>query len=155
MFFSGTLLENLTYGITEASSQDLLKVLRAMDLEELVSSSPEGLNMRLEEGGSNLSGGQLQRISLARALLRHPRILILDEFTSALDSLTEAKIMESIGYILGKCTVIMVSHRLETVVKMDQIAVLKNGGIAELGSFGELMKKQGIFCRMYQHQDRT
>ncbi len=120
-------------------------MLRAMDLEDLFSSQ-EGLNMRLEEGGTNLSGGQRQRVSLARALLRHPRILILDEFTSALDSLTEAKVMDFIRYVSGKSTVLMVSHRLETVVEVDQIAVLEDGRIGELGSFNEPMKTSSGIC---------
>ena len=148
MLFSGTLYENLSYGVSYLTRDMVKSALRTVGLDDFVDSD-DGLDSRVEEGGSNFSGGQRQRLALARALLRHPRILILDEFTSALDNQSEQKVMETVKKILGSCTVVMVSHRLDTVRMLDSIVMLQGGCVAEQGNFEELMARKGAFYELY------
>jgi len=149
MLYTGTLYDNLTYGLPYVSRSMVESILEAVDLKDFVNTLPDGLDSIIEEGGANLSGGQRQKISLARALLRRPRILILDEFTNALDRKSEMNIMNCVRRILGTCTILMVSHRVETAKMVDEIIVLRNGSIIDQGSFDELISKEGPFHDMY------
>lgn len=148
ILFSGTIRENITYGMDNISEEMLNKVIAAANLEELVSSLPEGLDTMITEHGSNLSGGQRQRISIARAFIRNPRILILDEATSALDTISEKKIQDAIHNLVQDRTTLIVAHRLSTIRDADKIAVIGNGGIEEFGTYEELMALKGEFYRL-------
>ena len=148
VIFTGTLRENITYGLKDFPEEKLQEVIRAANLEDVVAKLPQGLNPVLTEHGENLSGGQRQRISIARAFARDPRILILDEATSALDSVSEKKIQESIHRLIKGRTTLIVAHRLSTIRDADKIAVIGEGGLLEYGTWQELMDKKGVFYKM-------
>ena len=114
---------------------------------------PDGLDTPLGEHGDRLSGGQKQRISIARALIRKPKIIIFDEATSALDSASEKKVQEATDHMMGKCTTFIDAHRLSTIRKADRIAFIKDGSVAEIGSYEELMAKKGYFYRLKSLQE--
>lgn len=148
ILFSGTIRENITYGMDNIPEEKLNKVIKAANLEDLITSLPEGLDTMITEHGSNLSGGQRQRISIARAFIRDPRILILDEATSALDTISEKKIQDAIHNLVQNRTTLIVAHRLSTIRDADKIAVVGNGGIEEFGTYDELLDLKGEFYRL-------
>ncbi len=152
ILFSGTIRENITYGLDNISDEALEQVLVSSNLKEMIDKLPDGLDTRIQEHGGNLSGGQRQRISIARAFVRNPKILILDEATSALDTISEKQIQEATQNLAKNRTTLIVAHRLSTIRGADRIAVVENGGIAEFGTYDELMKKQGIFYQMRNMQ---
>ena len=127
VLFSGTLWENLVYGLNYISTARVMEVLQSVGLEDLVLSHPDGLNREILEGGDNLSGGQRQRIAIARALLREAKFILFDEATSALDAESEKQVQEAIESLMGSCTMLMVAHRLNTLRKADMIYRLKDG----------------------------
>ncbi|NMH69381.1 ABC transporter ATP-binding protein [Bacillus sp. RO3] len=150
MLRSGTLAENLRIGKRDATEAELLKALEDSGLGDLIATLPEGLDTPVGERGSLLSGGQKQRLSLARALLKDAPILILDEASSALDPITETKINEAVVRAGKNQTIIIVSHRLSTVLSADQIVVLKDGSIVEQGKHVELLQNQtGVYSRLF------
>lgn len=153
LLFSGTIRDNITYGMKAVQDDEILDVIEKVGLLELLQNMPAGLNTRLGEQGDRLSGGQKQRISIARALIRRPKIIVFDEATSALDPASEKKVQSATRLMMGQCTVFMVAHRLSTIKEADRIAVVKAGAIVELGSYGELMEKRGIFYHMKEMQD--
>ena len=140
---TGTLYQNLVYGSPYVTRAKVESTVREVGLGDLIDSLPDGLDTVVTESGSNLSGGQKQRISIARALLRDPAIMILDEPTSALDSENELRIKEILKKIQGRCTIIMIAHRLTMVENFDNIIVLEKGEIAEQGTYAQLMAKEG------------
>lgn len=148
ILFSGTIRDNITYGMNHISDELMDQVIKAANLEELITSLPEGLDTQITEHGNSLSGGQRQRISIARAFVRNPRILILDEATSALDTISEKKIQEAIHNLVQNRTTLIVAHRLSTIRDADRIAVVGNGGIKEFGTYEELMALKGEFYRL-------
>ena len=148
ILFSGTIRDNITYGMNHISDELMDQVIKAANLEELITSLPEGLDTQITEHGNSLSGGQRQRISIARAFVRDPRILILDEATSALDTISEKKIQEAIHNLVQDRTTLIVAHRLSTIRDADRIAVVGNGGIKEFGTYEELMALKGEFYRL-------
>jgi ATP-binding cassette subfamily B protein len=152
ILFSGTIRDNITYGMDNISDEILQKVVKAANLDELIASSPDGLDTMIMEHGSNLSGGQRQRITIARAFIRNPKILILDEATSALDSISEKKIQEAIQNLVKDRTTLIVAHRLSTIRDADKIAVVGNGGLIEFGTYDELIEKRGEFYRLRELQ---
>ena len=152
ILFSGTIRENITYGLDNISDDELEQVLISSNLKEMIDSLPDGLDTRIQEHGGNLSGGQRQRISIARAFVRNPKILILDEATSALDTISEKQIQEATRNLAKDRTTLIVAHRLSTIRDADRIAVIENGGVAEFGSYDELMEKKGIFYEMRKMQ---
>ncbi|WP_026885854.1 ABC transporter ATP-binding protein [Clostridium beijerinckii] len=152
ILFSDTIRENILYGIKNISDEELSKIIKAANLEELIESLPNGLDTIITEHGSNLSGGQRQRISIARAFVRNPKILVLDEATSALDSVSEKKIQESIESLVKDRTTLVVAHRLSTIRNADKIAVVGNGGLEEFGTYDELMEKKGEFYKLKKLQ---
>ncbi len=152
ILFSGTIRENITYGLDNISEEDLQQVLISSNLKELVDSLPQGLDTKIQEHGGNLSGGQKQRISIARAFVRNPKILILDEATSALDTISEKQIQEATRNLTKDRTTLIVAHRLSTIRDADRIAVIKHGGVAEFGTYEELMEKKGSFYEMREMQ---
>ena len=132
VLFSGTLWDNLVYGLKYVSADQVLDVLKSVGLENLVTRHPDGLWRPIYEGGENLSGGQRQRIAIARALLRNPRIILFDEATSALDYESEREVQAAIDAIMGKCTILMVAHRLNTLRQVDTIFRLEEGRAVEV-----------------------
>lgn len=147
---NGSLADNLRIGKPDATDEELLKALHDSGLDELVESLPEGLNTKVGERGSLLSGGQKQRLSLARAIIKDAPILILDEASSALDPITETKINESVLKTGKKQTILIVSHRLSTVLSADKIIVLENGRIAEQGGHADLLgNSNGVYARLF------
>ena len=153
ILFSGTIRDNITYGIDNVTDERLWEILRDVGLDDIVSGLPGGLNTYLGEHGGNMSGGQRQRISIARALLRDPKIIIFDEATSALDSVSEKKVQIAVDKMMKHCTTFLVAHRLSTIKNADRIAVIENGSISEIGTYDELMKKQGAFYYLKKLQE--
>ena len=149
--FKGTVEANLRMARPDASESDLWAALEQVNLADFCRSQ-EGLQTALHEGGSNLSGGQRQRLAMARALLHDTPIYLFDEATSNVDAESENDIMEAIKSLAGKKTVILISHRLANVVDSDCIYVLDKGRIAERGTYAELLKKQGVYSRLYTAQ---
>ncbi len=152
VLFSGSIRENVIYGLSDVSDARLREVLAAANLTELIDSLPKGLDTRIGEDGALLSGGQRQRIAIARALVRNPRILVLDEATSALDVVSEKKVQEAIDRAVQDRTTFIVAHRLSTIRKAGRIVVMKDGRIAEVGSYTELIARRGLFFQMQQLQ---
>lgn len=152
ILFSDSIRENIIYGTNNISDEELNKIIKAANLEELIESLPEGLDTKITEHGMNLSGGQRQRISIARAFVRNPKILVLDEATSALDSISEKKIQGSIENLVKDRTTLVVAHRLSTIRNADKIAVIGNGGLEEFGTYDELMEKKGEFYKLKKLQ---
>ena len=137
VLFSGTLWDNLVFGLKYVSEERVMAALRDVGLEELVTGHPDGLFRPISEGGENLSGGQRQRISIARALLRDPGIILLDEATSALDTESEREVQAVIETIMGKCTIIMVAHRLNTIQNVDLIYRFEDGIVTPCNRDGQ------------------
>lgn len=152
ILFSDSIRENIIYGTNSVSDEELNKIIKAANLEELIESLPDGLDTKIAEHGMNLSGGQRQRISIARAFVRNPKILVLDEATSALDSISEKKIQESIENLVKDRTTLVVAHRLSTIRNADKIAVIGNGGLEEFGTYDELMEKKSEFYKLKKLQ---
>ncbi len=148
MLFSGSLRENLLLAKPGASDAELLVALEAAGLAEEVLNMPSGLGTMLGENAAGISGGQAQRLAIARALLLKAPILVLDEPTSALDSLSEAAIKRALENLRGKCTVIVIAHRLSTVEAVDRIVVLRLGQIVESGSHNELKDASGPYAEL-------
>jgi ATP-binding cassette, subfamily B, bacterial len=147
---NGSLADNLRIGKRDATDKQLLKALEDSGLGELIESLPEGLNTKVGERGSLLSGGQKQRLSLARAILKDAPILILDEASSALDPITETKINEAVLKTGKKQTILIISHRLSTVLSADKIIVLENGTIVEEGAHTDLVNNSnGVYSRLF------
>ncbi|MEL7297071.1 MAG: ABC transporter ATP-binding protein [Pseudomonadota bacterium] len=150
--FHGTIRENIAYGRDDASEQEILEAARAAEALEFIEKLPDGLDTMVGEQGQKLSGGQRQRLSIARALLKDPAVLILDEATSAVDNETEAAIQRSLLKISQDRTTIVIAHRLSTIVTADKIYVLDNGAIAEAGSHRQLKDRGGIYSHLWQVQ---
>ncbi len=147
--FMGTLRENITFGRRDASDADVEAAAHAVGLHELVAQMPKGYDTRVLPGGSNLSLGQRQLISLARALLVSPRILMLDEATAGIDTQTEALLQAGIAKVMEGRTAIVIAHRLSTIRDSDRIVVLRGGEIAEVGNHSELMALGGLYADLY------
>lgn len=146
--FIGTIRDNILFANPRASDGEIWEALRMADLEEFVRELPDGLDTDMQEGTS-LSGGQKQRLGIARALVRDPKLLILDEPTSSLDSETEARVMNTIKKAMEGRTTVMISHRLPTIVDADVIHAMKDGQVVESGSHAELMSRGGYYRDLY------
>jgi len=150
--FNGSIYDNIKFGLPTASSEDIYKASQLAECHDFIQNLDEKYHTTIGESGIKLSGGQKQRISLARAILKNPKILILDEATSAVDNETEVAIQRSLTQISKNRTVIMIAHRLSTVVNADTIHVLDQGSIIEHGSHAELITKNGAYTRLWQVQ---
>ncbi|MCX7553702.1 ABC transporter ATP-binding protein [Marinicella sp. S1101] len=150
--FNASIFENIKYGNESATDEAVFEAAKQAEAHEFINKLDQGYDTTVGEAGVKLSGGQIQRIALARALLKNPQILILDEATSAVDNETEAAIQKSLKIIAEGRTIILIAHRLSTVVQADQIHVLEGGSICESGSHEELLKKHGRYAQLWQIQ---
>jgi len=153
--FAGTFFENIAYGKYGASLDDVISAARAANAHDFITQTPDGYNTLIGEGGQSLSGGERQRLSIARAIIKNPALLILDEATSSLDVETEATIQESLSRITKGRTTIAIAHRLSTLRNADRLVVLKDGGVAEVGTHTELLKKKGIYYDLVVAQRKS
>jgi ATP-binding cassette subfamily B protein len=152
--FSGTIRENITAAKPHATFEEMVRAARLAGAEEFIDRLPRGYETYIYEGSPNLSGGQRQRLAIARALILDPRILILDEATSALDPDSEAIVNDNIRRIAQGRTVIVISHRLSSLVKSDAILVLERGKFEAIGSHDELLEKCEIYRGLWLQQNR-
>ncbi|MFL5661421.1 MAG: ABC transporter transmembrane domain-containing protein [Ktedonobacteraceae bacterium] len=154
VLFEGTIRENIEVGKPGATDAEILDAAQKAQIHETIMSLPDGYNTYVREQGKNFSGGQRQRLAIARAILRDGPILILDEPTASLDVEAEAEVMHALDKLIVGRTVLMISHRLSTLGNVDEIIVLKDGCIAEQGTFKELRRKGGVFARLLEEQNR-
>lgn len=152
--FEGTIRENILFPRPDASMEDLMKAVRAAHVQEFTDRFEDGLETVIGERGVKLSGGQRQRIAIARAILADPRILVLDEATSNLDTESESLIQESLKELMRGRTTFVIAHRLSTIRQADQILVIEQGNIVESGKHEELIAKQGRYYQLYTYQAR-
>lgn len=152
LLFSGTIKENLRWGNPDATDEELVEACRLAQADEFVRSFPDGYDTFIEQGGSNVSGGQKQRLCIARALLKHPKILVLDDSTSAVDTRTDALIREGFKQYIPETTKIIIAQRVASVQDADLILVMENGTIAASGTHEELLKTSDIYREVYEQQ---
>lgn len=152
LLFTGSILDNLHWGSPDAEEAEVYKALEISDSMSIIESCKGGLNCMIGQGGVNLSGGQKQRLSLARALLKKPKILILDDCTSALDATTEANVLKALREYARDITVLLISQRISTVRKADKILCLDNGMIRGFGTHSDLMENCGEYRAIYESQ---
>ncbi len=150
--FSGTIRENIAYGKLDATDEEIMEAARRSQLDEFISTQPQGLDTIIGERGVKLSGGQKQRLAISRIFLKNPPILILDEATSALDTETERAIQESLTELSKDRTTLVIAHRLATIKNADRIMVVTKDGIAEQGRHEELIEAEGIYSRLHHAQ---
>ena len=148
----GTIAENIAYGMSNASDEAIYDAARAAEALEFIEKLPLGFATKIGERGQKLSGGQRQRLALARAILKNPPVLILDEATSAVDNETEAAIQRSLDVISRNRTTIIIAHRLSTIRNADLICVLENGKITESGTHQTLLQNQGMYAALWKLQ---
>jgi ATP-binding cassette subfamily B protein len=153
--FNDTVLNNIRVGKTEATEEEIIAAAKAARCHDFISKLPDGYEAMVGEGGSTLSGGEKQRISIARAMLKGAPIVLLDEATAALDPENELYIQEAIDGLVREKTVIVIAHRLNTVVHADTTEVLEDGQIIEQGTHDELMRAEGLYRRMWDEQQRV
>ena len=144
--FSGTIEENLRWGKEDATKKEMMEACRIAKADRFIRELPDGFETELEQGGSNLSGGQRQRLCIARALLKHPKILILDDSTSAVDTATDSAIRKEFREKLPGVTKIIIAQRINSVIDADQIIVIDEGRITGIGKHDDLIAS----CREYQ-----
>ena len=152
ILFTGTVRENIAWGKEDATDEEIINALKNAQAWDFVSQMPEGLDTVLHQGGTNVSGGQKQRLCIARAMLKKPAILILDDSTSAVDSDTESRIRESFSRELKNTTVFIIAQRISSVVDADKILVLNEGTLESMGTHEELMEKSSIYKEIYTSQ---
>jgi len=152
--FNGTIKENLLYAKADATDEELIEACKTANIYDFILNQPEGFDTMVGNRGLKLSGGEKQRLSLARVILKDPRILILDEATSALDSISENSIQNALEAMMQGRTSIVIAHRLSTILKADQILVVKDGVIAEQGAHEELLAQGGVYKSLYETQFR-
>jgi len=152
--FFGTIAENIAYGRPKASRQEIVHAARAANAHEFILRLPQGYDSLVGERGQGLSGGERQRISIARALLINPKILIMDEATSSVDTETEQEIQKALDNLVKGRTTIAIAHRLSTLHKADRLVVMEAGQIVEMGKHDELLARQGAYWRLYEAQAR-
>lgn len=153
--FNDTVFNNISIGNPNATEEEVMAAAKAAYCDEFIRNLPDGYQTVLGENGSTLSGGERQRISIARALLKNAPIILLDEATASLDPENEVLVQKAIAQLVENKTVIMIAHRLRTVVDADQILVLDDGKLVEYGTHNELMKKKGVYQKLYHIQQES
>ena len=151
--FGTSIMENIRYGNVDATDAEVIEAARQANALDFITNFPQGFNTIVGERGSSLSGGQKQRIAIARAILKDPQLLILDEGTSALDTQSEVAVQSALDKVMKGRTVVVIAHRLSTIEKSDTIVVMGNpeaGGILEQGTHQQLLKKRGHYYKLYQ-----
>lgn len=154
VLFSGTIAENLRWGNKNATDEELVEACKIADAHTFISSFPDGYNTDLSQGGSNVSGGQKQRLCIARAILKKPKILILDDSTSAVDTFTDSKIRKGLRECIPATTKIIIAQRISSVEDCDKIIILENGGINDIGTHDELLERNEIYIDIYESQQK-
>lgn len=154
LLFEGTVRDNILYGINDVSSEQLHRAIRDANAEEFIARLPSGLDTAIGENGAKLSGGQRQRLAIARALVRDPKVLVLDEATAALDTASEALIQEALERLMQNRTTFVVAHRLSTIRNADRIVVMDQGRIVEVGNHRQLLQQDGLYARLHALQSR-
>lgn len=154
VLFSGTIAENLRWGDEHATDEELVAACKSAQAHDFISAFPDGYNTDLGQGGVNVSGGQKQRLCIARALLKKPKILILDDSTSAVDTFTDSKIREAFKNDIPNTTKIIIAQRISSVEDADKIIVLDNGKIADIGTHEELLERSPIYSEVYYSQQK-
>lgn len=154
VLFSGTITENIKWGDENATDEDVKRVCKLAQADEFISQFPDGYNTYIEEGGTNVSGGQKQRLCIARALLKHPKILILDDSTSAVDTKTDSLIRKAFKEEIPNTTKIIIAQRVSSVEDCDKIIVMDNGKINGFGTHNELLKNNKIYKEVYESQTK-
>lgn len=154
VLFSGTIAENLRWGDENATDEELVAACKSAQAHDFVSAFPDGYETDLGQGGVNVSGGQKQRLCIARALLKKPKILILDDSTSAVDTFTDSKIREAFKNDIPNTTKIIIAQRISSVEDADKIIVLDNGRIADMGTHAELLERSPIYSEVYYSQQK-
>jgi len=152
--FFGTIADNIAYGKPEASREEIVAAARAAHAHDFILRLPQGYDSLVGERGQGLSGGERQRISIARALLINPRILILDEATSSVDTETEQEIQRALDNLVQGRTTIAIAHRLSTLQRADRLVVMEQGQLVEEGQHDDLMRRRGAYWRLYEAQAR-
>ena len=154
LLFSGTIKENLRWGNENATDEELIEACKLAQAHDFVSSFPDGYDTKIEQGGTNVSGGQKQRLCIARALLKKPKILILDDSTSAVDTRTDAMIRAGFLKYIPETTKIIIAQRVSSVQDADMILVMDNGKIAAKGTHEELLADCAIYQEIYHQQTK-
>ena len=152
VLFSGTIKDNIRWGNENATDEDIIRVCKLAQADEFVSQFPDGYDTYIEEGGTNVSGGQKQRLCIARALLKHPKILILDDSTSAVDTKTDSLIQKAFKEEIPDTTKIIIAQRISSIENCDKIVVMDNGKIDGIGTHEELLKNNKIYKEVYESQ---
>ena len=153
--FSRSIRENITYGVgRDVSQEEVEQAAKAAAIHDVILSFPEGYDTLVGERGVTLSGGQKQRVAIARTLLKNPRILILDDSTSSVDTETEAEIREALRILMENRTTFIIAHRIQSIMDADLILVLDDGRIVQRGTHEELVEQEGIYRQIYDIQTR-
>lgn len=150
--FNGTIMENIRYGRLDATDEEVVAAAKAAHVHHFVQTLPDGYNMVLNEEASNVSQGQKQLLTIARAILADPKILILDEATSSVDTRTEVRIQQAMDNLMRGRTSFIIAHRLSTIRDADLILVMRDGDIVEQGNHDELMAAGGFYASLYNSQ---
>ena len=154
VLFSGTIKDNLRWGDENATDEDIVRVCKLACADEFIESFPEKYDTYIEQGGTNVSGGQKQRLCIARALLKKPKILILDDSTSAVDTATDARIRKAFAEEIPNTTKFIIAQRISSIQDADKIIVLDNGRVNAVGTHEELLKSNPIYREVYDSQTK-
>ena len=155
ILFSGTIIENLRWGNQDATLDEMVHACKLAQADDFIKGFPDGYNTYIEQGGANVSGGQKQRLCIARALLKNPKIIIFDDSTSAVDTKTDALIRKGLKEYIPNTTKIIIAQRVASVEDADRIIVLNNGEICGIGTHDELMKTNTIYQEVYESQNKV
>ncbi|MBQ7035915.1 MAG: ABC transporter ATP-binding protein [Clostridia bacterium] len=155
ILFSGSIRDNIAYGLPHVKDEEIEKAIDLANLRELIEELPDGIDTQIGEHGGRLSGGQRQRIAIARAMIRNPKVILLDEATSALDNVSEHKVQEAMDKLISGRTTFVVAHRLSTIRSADRIVVMRHGKIEEIGTYDSLIAQKGYFYELARLQEEN